>query len=111
MLPLLGNLLQQGGVDAEEVCVEDSRDAEKLTSVDILLVENLVDGAGGNSDLLCQPEVGFVLPSQFLADKMPDVRCKLFHCSALLRQGPSVGWTGFRRTIKKWTFFVHILGS
>ena len=76
MLPLLGNLLQQGGVDAEEVCVEDSRDAEKLTSVDILLVEYLVDGAGGDSDLLCQPEVGFMLPSQFLADKMPDVRCE-----------------------------------
>lgn len=76
MLPLLGNLLQQGGVDAEEVCVEDSRDAEKLTSVDVLLVENLVDGAGGNSDLLCQPQIGLLLPSQFLADKMPDVRCE-----------------------------------
>lgn len=96
----MGNLFQQGGIETEEVGMEDPRDAEELTGVDILLVENLVDGAGGDTDLLGQPQIGLLLPSQFLADKMPDVRCEWFHCSALLWQGPSVGWTGFRRTIK-----------
>ena len=57
--------LQQLGIQLKEIKIKGFGDLPKLVAVDIMLVENLADGARVARQLLRQPYIATPLPFQF----------------------------------------------
>ena len=80
--------LQQIGIQTKEIKIKGFGDLPKLASVNIMLVENLADGARVARQLLRQPDVAAPLPFQFGPYCFAYVR-KFVHSVALCRASPS----------------------
>lgn len=69
----LGMCVECVGVVAEQVDAEGAADGEELLGVDAGLVEEFLEGAGGDADAVGEPLVGVARAAQFVADKVADV--------------------------------------
>lgn len=61
------------GVVAEQVDTEGAAYGEELVGVDGGVVEELLQGARGDADVVGEPLVGVVRVAQLVADKVADV--------------------------------------
>lgn len=65
--------VERVGVVAEQVDAEGAADGEELLGVDGGVVEELLQGARGDADVVGEPLVGVVRAAQLVADKVADV--------------------------------------
>ena len=61
------------GIVEEQVDAEGAADGEELLGVQAGLVEELLEGAGGDADAIGEPLVGVARAAQLVADEVADV--------------------------------------